>query len=132
MLAVSFNVDVNLLLNNVLLWSYDSRELVLFSLDLLRKLDLTLDVSLLDFGGWSLDVAIRRREDAKGNWDAGIEVQIAGCQAQDALLVQDKKRPLASLLGRRGVEDSRDDGLRGSLCSSKSGENGMRFVQVAD
>lgn len=117
-LAVSFNVDVNLFLNKVLLWSYDSRKPLLFSLDLVGKLDLTLDVSLFNFCDWSFSVLVRRREDAKGNWDARVEVQIAGCQARECSPRTRQEKTSCFTCGRRGVVDSRIDGLRCSLCSS--------------
>lgn len=93
-LAISLNVDVNVLVLGDLLslgwnWQVGSEVVVIFrSVDVdvldLWKLDLTLDVSLFDLCRWLLgDVAIRRREDAKGNWYAGIEIQGAGCQAQE-------------------------------------------------
>ena len=94
MLAISLNVDVNVLVLGDLLflrwnWQVGSEVMVIFrsvDVDVLDgwKLDLALDASLFDLCRWLLgDVAIRRREDAKGNWYAGIEIQGAGCQAQE-------------------------------------------------
>ena len=102
MLAVSFDVNVNLLLYEILLRWYDSRKAML--LVSLVELDLALDVCLLNFG--SLYVAIRGREDAKGDRNAGIEIQIAGSLARRELFScsfrryrkVDKKGPLASLV----------------------------------
>lgn len=92
-LAVSLNVDVDVLLFDDMLslgwnWQVGGEVMVIFrSVDIdvldLWKLDLTLDVSLFDLCRRLGDVAIRRREDAKGNWYAGIEIQCAGCQAQE-------------------------------------------------
>lgn len=93
MLAISLNVDVDVLVLGDLLslgwnWQIGSEVVVIFrSVDVdvldLWKLDLALDVNLFDLCRSFGDVAIRRRKDAKGNWYAGIEIQGAGCQAQE-------------------------------------------------
>lgn len=116
MFAVSFNVDMNVLFFDAMLslgwnWQVGSEVMVIFrSVDVdvrdLWKLDLTLDVSLFDLCRRLGDAAIRRREDAKGNWYAGIEIQSAGCQAQEISSRSHKKGPLAILV-EEGEEEER-------------------------
>ena len=91
MLAVSFNVDVNVLVLDDTLsvsvgwnWQVGAEVMVILrSVDIdvlgLWELELALDVGLFDLCSRLGDVAIRRREDAKGNWYAGVEIQGAGC-----------------------------------------------------
>ncbi len=95
----------------------------------LWKPDLTLGVSLFDLCRRFGDAAIRRREDAKGNRDAGIEIQIAGIQVQRSLLVylslyerKTRRGLLLHLLEEGELEERLWDGLLGSLCSFKSSE----------
>lgn len=89
-MAVLLNVDVDLLFCALLLLlgrkAGGVRRLVTVpsggALLLSWKLDLTLDVSFfyLVRGG---DVSVRRREDAEGDRNTGVKVQIAGSIARE-------------------------------------------------
>jgi hypothetical protein len=89
--AVLLNVDVDLFLCALLLLlrrkAGCERRLVTVPSGgaLLRswKLDLTLDVSFFDLGRCGGDVSIRRREDAEGDRNTGVKVQIAGSLARE-------------------------------------------------